>query len=80
MDSSKSQVYEQIDQIQAYANKMEMKLNFFKTKFMLFNPTLNYDFVPSFEVEGRDIETKEEMKPCTEKWLELEIQHITDDP
>ena len=41
---------------------MEMKLNFFKTKFMLFNPTLNYDFVPSFEVEGRDIETKEEMK------------------
>ena len=29
---------------------------------MLFNPTLNYDFVPSFEVEGRAIETKEEMR------------------
>ena len=62
LDPSKSQVYEQIDLIQAYANKMEMKLNFSKTKFMLFNPTLNYDFVTSFEVEGKDIETKEEMK------------------
>ena len=62
LDPSKSQVYEQIDQIQAYANKMEMKLNISKTKFMLINPTLNYDFVPSFEVEGRDIETKEEMR------------------
>ena len=41
---------------------MEMKLNFSKTKFMLFNPTINFDFVPDFKVEGEQIETLDEMK------------------
>ena len=39
-----------------------MKLNLNKTKFMLFNPTTNYDFVPLLEVDNTELETKEEMK------------------
>ena len=39
-----------------------MKQNFVKTKFMLFNPTLKYDFVPNLEVIGTKLETMEVMK------------------
>ena len=62
LDPQKSQTYEQIKQIQDYSEDMEMKLNFSKTKFMLFNPTINFDFVPDFKVEGEQIETLDEMK------------------
>jgi hypothetical protein len=62
LDPSKSKIYEQIDKIQDYATDMEMKVNFSKTKFMLFNPTINYDFVPKCEVQGGEIDTLEEMK------------------
>ena len=48
--------------IQNYATANEMKLNFKKCKFMLFNPTLNYDFIPEYEVEGNSFETVEEMR------------------
>ena len=33
-----------------------------KTKFMLFIPTRKYDFFPNLEVNGTNLETKEEMK------------------
>ena len=39
-----------------------MKLNLGKTKFMLFNPTRKYGFVPNLKVNGTNLETKEEMK------------------
>ena len=39
-----------------------MKLNLEKCKFMLFNPTTNYDFIPELEAEGKSIETVEKMK------------------
>ena len=39
-----------------------MKLNVSKSKFMLFNPTINFDFIPEFELEGRELETMEEIK------------------
>lgn len=58
----KSQVYEQLDKVQEYATEHEMKINFSKTKFMLFNPTLNYDFVPHYESGQSYVDTKEEMK------------------
>ena len=58
----KSKVYGQLDQIQDYAREYEMKINFSKTKFMLFNPTLNYDFVPTYSAGDAEIETSEEMK------------------
>ena len=37
---------------------MQMKMNLQKTKFMVFNPTSNFDFIP----EHKEIETNEEMK------------------
>ena len=60
LDADKSKVYDQIVMIQNYATSNEMKLNFKKCKFMHFNPTLNYDFIPEYEVEGNSFETVEE--------------------
>ena len=62
LDGSKSKVYDQIGKIQEYANENEMKLNLDKCKFMVFNPTVNFDFVPNLEVEGIKLDTVEEMK------------------
>ena len=62
LDPTKSKVYEQIEKIQEYSNVNEMKVNYPKTKFMLFNPTVNYDFEPKYEVENGEIETVEQMK------------------
>ena len=39
-----------------------MKLNYSKTKFVLFNPTLKFDFIPELSIEGSDIETVEKIK------------------
>jgi hypothetical protein len=39
-----------------------MKLNLTKTKFMLFNPAKNWDFIPNFTLGNTEIETQEEMK------------------
>ena len=62
LPKDKSKVYEQLQKIQEYASDNEMKLNCKKSKFMLFNPTQNFDFVPEFEIEGNLVETQEEMK------------------
>ena len=48
--------------IEEYANTNEMKLNYKKTKFMVFNPTINFDFIPDFELGGNQFETSESMK------------------
>ena len=39
-----------------------MKLNNKKCKFMIFNPTIVYDFLPEMEIEGNHLETLDEMK------------------
>ena len=39
-----------------------MQLNMKKTKFMLFNPTINYDFVPDLTLNGIELETLDEMR------------------
>ena len=57
LDSEKSKVYEEILQIEEYAAEHEMRLNVAKSKFMLFNPTENFDFTPKFEIDGNEIET-----------------------
>ena len=61
-DPQKSQVYDQVHKIREYSEQNQMKLNLTKTKFMLFNPTINYDFVPDLTVDNINIETLEEMK------------------
>ena len=62
LDASKSQVYDQILKTQTYATENQMKLNYSKCKFMLFNPTNSYDFIPQMEIEGNSLETMEDMK------------------
>ena len=60
LNPSMSKVYEQIHNIDQYATVNQMQLN--KSKFMLFNPTLTYDFIPEFTLEGQMVETQESMK------------------
>ena len=62
LPSDKSLVYKQISEVQDYASENEMKLNFSKTKFMVFNPTLNHDFVRELTSGENEVETLEQMK------------------
>ena len=62
LTADKSKVYKQLDDIHEYARTNEMKINLSKTKFMLFNPTLNYDFVPQYKTGDNEVETAEEIK------------------
>ena len=62
LDNEKSKVYRQIENIQKYAKQNDMKLNVDKCKFLVFNPTKNYDFIPDLNIEGNQIATAEEMK------------------
>ena len=39
-----------------------MKINKEKTKFMLFNTARKRDFIPKFQIEGKDIETVDQLK------------------
>ena len=62
LDNNKSLVHKELMEIQEYSINNQMKLNLAKTKLMLFNPTLSFDFVPDFTVEDTEIETVEDMK------------------
>ena len=62
LDPEKSKVYKEIDNIQDYAAKNQMKVNSSKTKFMVFNPTQSFDFVPDKKLDNKTLETVESMK------------------
>ena len=62
LDPEKSKVYKEIDNIQDYAIKNEMKINSSKTKFLVFNPTLSFDFVPDKKLDNKSLDTVESMK------------------
>ena len=53
---SKSRVYDQLKKTQLYCKENEMKINFKKTKMMLFNSSKTLDFMPHFYTEGQEIE------------------------
>jgi hypothetical protein len=55
-----SKVYNQLLQTEKYANENGMKLNFKKTKLILFNPGTCRDFQPKFTINNNDIEMVEE--------------------
>ena len=57
-----SAVFKQLDETKKYADTNGMKLNYKKTKMMLFNNCKNWDFLPEFEVEGIELQLVEEMK------------------
>jgi hypothetical protein len=62
MADENSKTYTQMSKLEEYAIANEIKINCSKTKFMLFNPTETYDFIPEYELEGKQLETQEEMK------------------
>ena len=57
-----SKVYSQLLETEKYANDNGMKLNYKKTKLMLFNPGTCRDFLPKFSVNQNEIELVEESK------------------
>ena len=57
-----SKVYDQLVRTDSYARENGMKLNFKKTKLILFNPGSSRDFMPKFTVSENFIEMVEEVK------------------
>ena len=58
----KSQVYNEIANIQNYAHVNQMKLNYDKTKFILFNPCRDFDFLPELTQLDQTISCVESIK------------------
>ena len=50
-----SKVFNQLEKTQQYANENGMKLNFKKTKLILFNPGMSLDFLPKFNLNDKNI-------------------------
>ena len=57
-----SKVFSELKSISEYSEANNMKLNFDKTKFMLFNPTKSFDFIPELIINETYIETLDQMK------------------
>jgi hypothetical protein len=57
-----SVVYDQLNSLNQYAKDNDMKLNFNKTKLMVFNTGKVLDFMPNFNLDGNEIEVVEEMR------------------
>ena len=57
-----SEIFKQLVKTEEYAKTNHMKINFKKTKVMLFNPCWSVDFMPHLEVEDKELELVEEMR------------------
>ena len=57
----KSKVYNELLNTEKFANENEMKINFKKTKVMLFNPCKGTDFQPELRVNNQDLDVVEEV-------------------
>ena len=57
-----SRVYKQLIETEEYARINEMKINYKKTKLMLFNPCTSIDFQPEWTLGSHDLEFVEEMR------------------
>ena len=51
-----SRVFKQLNKVKEYADANKMKINYKKTKIMLFNPCTSIDVVPEVRLENHDIE------------------------
>ena len=60
--NEKSLVMKQLQETKNYADTTNMRINFTKTKFMLFNPCTSKDFLPHVEVDNSPIELVEQTK------------------
>ena len=54
--------FKQLKKIGEQAQKNNMKLNYKKTKLMVFNPCKSLEFNPEMEIEGNTLEVVEEMR------------------
>ena len=57
-----SRVYSQLIKTASYAEANSMKINFKKTKVMLFNPCTSIDFMPELDINNKELEVVEEMR------------------
>ena len=57
-----SKVYRQLEQIKEQAKVNQMKLNYRKTKVMVFNPCKSLEFKPEINIEGNQLEVVEEVR------------------
>jgi hypothetical protein len=57
-----SEVFRQLQETRNYATENKMKINYKKTKVMVFNTCKKWDFMPQLEIEGNQLELAEELK------------------
>ena len=62
LETSESQVFDQLRKVQEYAVTNKMKLNLAKTKLMLFNPCRTKDFMPEIEIDKTRLDLVEQTK------------------
>ena len=62
LQSETSNVLTKLQETKEYADTNKMKINFQKTKTMLFNPCVSKDFLPDFDLEGIPVELVEQTK------------------
>ena len=58
----KSKVYQQLQKVETYASENDMKLNYKKTKLIVFNPCKNIDFMPEINIKNNTLEVVNEIK------------------
>ena len=58
----RSSVYTQLQKTMEYADQNEMKINFKKTKTMVFNPCTSIDFLPEFTLDNNEIVVVDELR------------------
>ena len=57
-----SRVFQKLKETEEYAKQNKMKINYKKTKLMVFNPSKTRDFHPKFVLNGHELELVEETK------------------
>ena len=57
-----SKVFSQLKKTETYAKKNDMKLNYSKTKIIVFNPCRNIDFMPEVTIDNHELEVVDEIR------------------
>ena len=57
-----SEVFRKLKETEEYATVNQMKINYHKTKLMLFNPCWSVDFMPEMELGNQQLELVEQMR------------------
>ena len=62
LSPTKLKVQTLLNELGSYAQKHEMKINHKKTKAILFNNAVKYDFIPYLTIDGAEVELVEEIR------------------